>query len=185
MPIHSIYLSKLTAEQRLDLTNRLYDQQSGACFLCDRPIDLEVHKGALEIDHVIPIAVKGPDDPSNFALVHGNCNAKKGASDLRVARLLNIFESLQEEAREKGDRGANLSHVLRHFGGAKANLRVKETPGKVAFALSAAGDDRVQENPLYEDPLSHIKYFLDCSRWNTCTTTIGSTRAPSAPISVA
>lgn len=160
MPVHSIYLSKLTAEQRLDLINRLHDRQSGVCFLCDTPIDMEVHKGALEIDHVIPIAVKGPDDPSNFALVHGNCNAKKGASDLRVARLLNIFETLQEEARGKGDRGPNLSHVLGRFGGARANLRVKESPGKVNFALSAAGDDRVQELPLYEDPLSGMKYFF-------------------------
>lgn len=160
MPVHSIYLSRLSAEQRMDLERRLHEKQSGMCFLCDGPIDLEVHKGALEIDHIIPIVARGPDDPSNFALVHANCNRKKGASDLRVARLLNLFERIQETARGKGDRGANLGHVLRHFGGAKANLRLRESADRVSFALSAARDDSVREIPLYDDPLSGMRYFF-------------------------
>lgn len=160
MPVHSNYLSRLNAEQRIDLERRLHERQSGVCFLCEAAIDLEIHKGTLEIDHVIPIVSKGADDPSNFALVHGNCNAKKGASDLRVARLLNLFERIQEKAREKGDRGANLSHLLGRFGGAKANLRLKELGDRISFSLPLAGDDRVYDIPLYEDPLSGMKYFF-------------------------
>ena len=160
MPAHSIYLSRLNAEQRADLERRLHERQSGVCFLCEAAIDLEIHKGTLEIDHVIPIVSKGADDPSNFALVHGNCNAKKGASDLRVARLLNLFERIQEKALEKGDRGANLSHLLGRFGGAKANLRLKELGDRISFSLPLAGDDRVYDIPLYEDPLSGMKYFF-------------------------
>jgi HNH endonuclease len=159
MSIHSLYLSRLGPDERIELERRLLDRQSGKCFLCDAEIDLALHK-ELEIDHVIPLATRGEDGENNFALTHSSCNRKKGASDLRVARRLMLFERIQVEAMEAGARGANLGHLLAHFGGAKRNLRLKEEGDRVRYTLTAVGDERIREAPLYEDPLSKMKYFF-------------------------
>jgi 5-methylcytosine-specific restriction endonuclease McrA len=34
---------------------------------------------SLEIDHIIPLAEGGRDDESNWALLHKECNRKKGS----------------------------------------------------------------------------------------------------------
>src|SRR5437867_1063415 len=113
MATTSPYLASLDDEARGALEHRLLDRQSGRCFICPEMIDLVLHAGQLEIDHIIPRADNGPDDENNFALTHATCNRQKGASDLRVARRICEFEYLQRAAIEQGERGANLGHVLR------------------------------------------------------------------------
>src|SRR5262249_53032790 len=105
MPAHSIYLARLSQNQRHELEQTLWERQKHKCFLCDLEIDFDLHGKDLHIDHIIPIVHKGPDDPINFALTHGPCNEKKGATNLEIARRLLQFEELQSSARQANQRG--------------------------------------------------------------------------------
>ncbi len=157
----SRYLSGLTDEQReKKLQQRLHDRQSGRCFICDQKLDLVLHKGQLDIDHIDPLAEDGLDAENNFALTHSSCNRSKGASNLKVARRLAEFERLQEEAREAGRRGANLGDVLARHGGGKAALRIRRDGEMVQFAFSEIGDNVIRSTSLFADKLSGMSTFF-------------------------
>ena len=158
MSDHSPYLSALDKPGRLALERRLWTQQSGKCFICDEAIDLVLHDGLLDVDHIQPLAELGPDDENNFALTHAACNRSKGASDLRVARRMSEFQRLQERAQAAGDRGATLGHVLQKYGGAKASLRVKREETALHFVLSDVGEKGITSVPLFKDGLSGMEY---------------------------
>ena len=121
----SRYLSGLNGEQREQLEQRLHESQGKRCFICDQAVDLFLHKGQLEIDHIDPLLEDGLDAENNFALTHASCNRSKGASNLRVARRLAEFDRLQEEAQQAGKRGANLGDVLARHGGGTAELTLQ------------------------------------------------------------
>ena len=108
----SEYLAGLTANARTALEDRLHDQQSGECFICNQAIDRTLHQNQIHVDHIDPLTEGGADDEHNFALTHSRCNLIKGASSLRVARCMAQFEELQHQAVDRGERGANLGHVL-------------------------------------------------------------------------
>lgn len=101
----SKYLSSLSSDQRNELQQRLYNRQNKACFICEKKIDLHLHEGALEIDHIDPLVTQGKDADQNFALTHTSCNRKKGPLNLQVAKRIVKFESLQkmQSTKEKGD----------------------------------------------------------------------------------
>ena len=160
MVAQSQFFASLDEAGRKALQQRLWDRQSGRCFISNKPIDLVLHAGQLDIDHIIPRADDGPDEENNLALTFANCNRQKGASDLRVARRIAEFEELQAAAIEQGERGANLGHVLRRYNGAKAQLRLKRCNGAVEFALSEAGKNEILRVPLYKDTLSDMEYFF-------------------------
>lgn len=157
---HSKYLSALTSEQREQLEHRLCDRQSGRCFICEEIIDLILHKGQLDIDHIDPLIKDGLDSENNFALTHASCNRSKGASNLAVARRLAEFEKLQEQAIEQGKRGANLGDVLEKYGGAKALLRLRRENDRVELSFSEVDDNRVLTFPLLHDKLSGMDTFF-------------------------
>ena len=94
----SKHLGALTVEERATLEQRLAFRQSGRCFICDDPLDLMLQKGQLDVDHIDPLAEDGLDAENNFALTHQSCNRSKGAANLHVARRINEFERLQEQA---------------------------------------------------------------------------------------
>lgn len=142
------------------LEHRLFERQAGRCFICDEAIDLMLHQGQLEVDHIVPRAEGGTDDENNLALVHLSCNRSKGASDLRVARRMAEFDRLQREAQNRGERGANLGHLLKQYGGAAARLRLKRDGDTVQYTLAEAGDNRIHTVPLYKDRLSDMEYFF-------------------------
>ena len=152
-------LAALDKEARTALERRLLERQTGKCFICDDPIDLVLHDGQLDIDHIIPLTDHGPDEDNNFALVHSSCNRSKGASDLRVARRMAEFDRLQTEARRHGERGANLGHVLERHGGARAKLKLRRSDDRVEFVLAEIGETAIRTFPLYKDPLSEMEYF--------------------------
>ncbi len=58
MPV-SKYLTSLNPDRRAELEQRLLSRQSGRCFICDEPIDLVLHRGQLDIDHIDPLVSKG------------------------------------------------------------------------------------------------------------------------------
>jgi len=157
---HSPFLDALGPAERTDLEKRLHDRQSSKCFICDESIDLVLHHGQLEVDHIEPLAEGGADSENNFALVHTHCNRQKGAADLRVARRMAEFDRLQDDAKHAGERGANLGRVLSRYGGAKFSLRLKEEQDQIRFVLDRLDDSSVQSTELYKDPLSGMRYFF-------------------------
>ena len=156
----SRYLSGLSGEQRERLELRLQQRQNGRCFICDKPIDIVLHKGQLEIDHVDPLLENGLDGENNFALTHASCNRNKGASNLRVARRLAEFERLQEEAQQAGKRGVNLGDILAHHGGGTAELTLKVQESHIEYSLPHAGDNDIHHATLFRDKLSGMSTFL-------------------------
>lgn len=158
MPVHSLFLSKLKPDQRRELVNRLHVRQNGVCFICEKPIDLDLQRDALEIDHIIPIAADGKDEENNFALTHEPCNRRKGSSDLRVARVLERFSRIEQEASGGDGRGANLGHVLQAYGGAKESLRMIIDKGAARFSIQSDEGAPITTVPLWQDPLSGMNY---------------------------
>src|SRR5437762_1858507 len=134
-------------ESRAALERKLLGMQTGKCFICDETIDLVLHKGQLEVDHIVPRSENGPDEENNFALVHLACNRQKSAADLRVARRMSQFERLQTDAVKRGERGANLGHVLKKYGGASKELTLKIGDETVQYAL--AGKPEIRSVALY------------------------------------
>jgi hypothetical protein len=112
----------------------------------------------LEIDHIVPIASGGKDEENNFALTHEPCNRRKGASDLRVARVLHRFGRIEEEANRETGRGANLGHVLKVYGGAKTPLRMIVEKDTARFSLPSEQGIPVITLPLWRDPLNGMGY---------------------------
>lgn len=150
----SRYLAGLDAEQRGRLEQTLLTRQSGRCFICDDPIDLVLHKGQLDIDHIDPLVEAGLDAENNFALTHASCNRSKGAANLQIARRLAEFERLQAEAQKHGKRGANLGDVLERHEGARWAFRLRRVDDRVEFSLAESGDIRIRHAPIVHDKLS-------------------------------
>lgn len=156
----SRYLAGLDAEQRVKLEQKLLARQTGRCFICDDPIDLMLHKGQLDVDHIDPLAQDGLDAENNFALTHASCNRSKGAANLEIARRLAAFERLQEKAQETGKRGANLGDVLSRHDGGKAFLRIRREATHVEFSVPEVGDNSIRRVPIFHDKLSGMDSFF-------------------------
>ena len=157
---NSRYVASLASEELQAFREKLHSIQSGKCYICRKPIDLQLHEGSLELDHIEPLAVGGKDTDINLALTHSICNRNKGASDLRAARCLAELHELEQAAKDRGDRGANLGDVLQNYGGAERALRLKRNGSRVEFSFPHAGDNGIHMAPLYEDKLSGAQYFF-------------------------
>lgn len=155
----SLYLNKLSGNERQELVDRLLSAQTGNCFICTKPIDLEVHR--CDIDHVEPIKTGGKDHPDNFAATHESCNRSKQASDLRVARILASFDSIAESLAPES-RSPNLGDVLASYGGAKHDLAVALDGPALKTSFSDVGQNDVFNFPIYQDEISGFSYsFLN------------------------
>lgn len=150
----SLYLSKLSKEDRASLEKQLWNQQGGKCFISGKEMIIDVHE--LDIDHIIPTRDNGPDGPDNFALTLASYNRSKQAADLRVARVLARFDQIAESA-DSDDRGANLNDVLKAFKGATSTLHGQISGDAMTFVVS--GDDTVTV-PIHTDKLSGMRYFF-------------------------
>ena len=153
------YLDSLTDQEQQSLRQRLYDTQRGLCFICEELLDLQLD-GQLDIDHIDAQAIGGPDIENNYALAHSSCNRSKGKSPLKVARAMATFTRLQSEARASGERGADLSHILKKYGGSKNSLRLDYSGSTADFKLSELGKNEAQSVPLLQDQLSKMWYFF-------------------------
>jgi HNH endonuclease len=155
----SLALSRLNQDERTDLERRLFEVQGGKCFICEDAINLTVHAGTLDVDHVEPSAAGGKDDESNWALTHASCNRSKQDANLYVARVLARFQRLRARC-ELEERAPNLADVLAPEGGASASLGFQIEHGQARYALSAVDDDTIRSVPLYRDELSGMRYFF-------------------------
>ena len=153
----SLYLSRLSKEDRNKLVQQLWDQQNGKCFISEEAIDLNLHE--VDIDHIIPTRDAGKDDPSNFAITLSHYNRSKQAADLRVARVLARFERIKAGA-VSDDRGANLNDVLHAFGGAAHDLRLKLDGDALTYIVPAKGEEKTVSTSLHTDRLSGFRYFF-------------------------
>lgn len=152
----SFGLKQLSSEQRAQIIKELWAAQNKCCYISGKPIDLELHAGELDIDHVIPTRDNGKDDKSNWALTFSHYNRSKQASDLRIARILARFESLRASVADP--RGVNLGHVLESANGSKYPLKFATSDGFLRYSLAASGDASIREAPLWRDELSGLDH---------------------------
>lgn len=155
----SLYLSRLSLEERIELERKLWESQGRNCFICDKGIDLELHRSEIDIDHVEPIKVGGKDDPINFAITHSSCNRSKQAADLRVARTLARFADIREQCACE-NRGPNLSDVFAKYGGANRDIGIRINDTVVQYSFPEIGNNSIYSSPLYKDDLSGMEYFF-------------------------
>jgi len=158
MPVRSKYLASLSEEERMKLRERLYKRQEGKCFICYKPIDLELQP--VNIDHIIPLSLGGKDDESNLALTHETCNQRKQDANLEVARVIYKFEEIREKVYKSDGFAPDISHILKEFGGSKYELSIKVENGKVKYSFPELGDSTIHETVLYNDELSGFKSFF-------------------------
>lgn len=153
----SKYLRNLSSDDYNALTKKLYNMQNGICYICQKPIDLDIH--STNIDHIIPLANKGKDSEDNFALTHESCNKSKQDANLTVARSLAVLDEIRHKisAGELGKsevKTASLRHVLEYFGGSKYEIRYKIENGVFKYALSDMGKEDIISVPIFTDGLS-------------------------------
>ncbi|MGE3062911.1 MAG: HNH endonuclease [bacterium] len=155
----SLYLSKLNSKEKESLVNELHSIQKGKCFICGEDIDLNIHEGNYDIDHVVPLKMKGPDNPNNFALTHSSCNRSKQASDLNVARILKGFEMLRNKLTVE-NREPNLNDILDQNMGGKYSIKFRIENNYIKYSLPESGKNEVLSERIFEDKLSGFKYFF-------------------------
>lgn len=152
----SLYLRHLSIQDREALVNNLHESQNGNCFICGQEIDLELHAGHIDIDHIEPTSAGGKDGPANFALTHESCNRSKQASDLRVARVLASFSDLAQQIVEK-NRSPNLGDVLDRYGGSRFTLPVTVNESSMKTSFADTGSNEVTTLPVYKDEISGFR----------------------------
>jgi len=156
---HSIYLSRLNSDERAQLVKKLWENQGGRCFISGKEIDLDLHKGQLDIDHIVPLVNGGKDDSTNLALTFSSANRSKQAADLNVARIIWKFKDLAEET-QKENRNPNLTDVLKQYGGSSHKLRYRIEGDSIKFSFAEIGRVDIITLPIYTDKLSNEKYFF-------------------------
>lgn len=157
---HSLYLSKLSPQQREELIKRLWECQKGKCFISGKEIDLNLHKNAIDIDHIIPLVNKGKDDESNFALTFSSANRAKQATDLNLARTNWSYKELADYLQKEENRNPNLNDILKKFEGASFNLNYLIKDNKIKFSFPEIEKNEIFEVPIYYDVKGDVEYFF-------------------------
>lgn len=157
---NSIYLGRLNHDERKALVRHLWEIQKGKCFITGDDIDLQLHEGQLDIDHIIPLTNGGKDDETNFALTFSYANRSKQAADLNLARINWKFKQQVEELQCNENRNPNLTDVLQQYGGAKFKLKYYINDNTVCFSYSEINRVEIIRLPVYTDTLSKERYFF-------------------------
>lgn len=154
--MHSQYLSSLSTEEYTALKKELFGIQQGKCFICQRDIDLDIQE--TDVDHVIPLANKGKDDKSNFALTHSSCNRSKSDANLYIAQILYKIKALQEKVLNEEHRSASLKDVLKAEGGSQYDFKYKIEADELIYSFSEIQDVNIYRSRIYTDDLSKEQF---------------------------
>ena len=139
---------------RDELISVLLQQQQHCCFICEKPLDPNLDK--IEVDHIVPRAKGGKDDPNNYAATHEICNKSKSDSDLRIARSMARYEAIKEAHAAEGPTRPNLGDFLAACDGAKYDLRMKREGDTLTYTMSELETTHYQ-TPIYKDKLSGME----------------------------
>ena len=149
---------------------RILNFQGNKCFLCLEPITIDqedlravnvgrqtIEQIKLEKDHIIAKSLpQGLDSEENYAIVHLECNRKKGTKPLLLARRILAFErdkrkygedftlgKVLELARERYSLGAKIKKIFLHnLGDNLVEVQFKTQDGKGI----------VRKIPIVDDP---------------------------------
>ena len=69
---NSRFVSQLNQNELQALKEKLNDIQLSKCFICHETVNLQLHEGHLELDHIRPLRDGGPDAENNLALTHAS-----------------------------------------------------------------------------------------------------------------
>jgi len=151
----SKYLSSLSKEDYDKLTQKLWNIQSHKCFICEEEIDLSLN--TTNIDHIIPLVLKGKDAEENFAITHESCNKSKQDANLKIAKVLARLKKIQDNVHSKGNKAASLKDILDNYGGAKYDFKYSIENNILKYSFSEFGDNKIYNVNIYEDNLSKEK----------------------------
>lgn len=142
---------------REQLISKLLEQQRGRCFICEKPLNPQLDN--IEVDHIVPRAKGGKDDPNNYAATHEVCNKSKSDADLRIARCLARYETIKEACASEGPTRPNLGDFLTAFQGGKYVLRATRDGDLLTYTLPEMSPDR-HTACVYKDKLSGLEYVF-------------------------
>ena len=74
------------------LERALFCREKGLCALCKSDLTSLFHThGKLAIDHIVPIALFGVNDPTNLQILCEVCNSKKSGNEVITSNTLPVF----------------------------------------------------------------------------------------------
>lgn len=74
------------------LQRALFCREKGLCAICKADLTSLHHvNGKLAIDHIVPIALNGVNDPTNLQILCEACNGKKSGTEVVTSNVLPVF----------------------------------------------------------------------------------------------
>lgn len=74
------------------LERALFCREKGLCAICKTDLTSLFHTyGKLAIDHIVPIALKGVNDPTNLQVLCGKCNGEKSGITVVTSNSMPVF----------------------------------------------------------------------------------------------
>lgn len=74
------------------LERALFCREKGLCAICKADLTSLHHvNGKLAIDHIVPIALNGVNDPTNLQILCEGCNGKKSGTEVVTSNALPVF----------------------------------------------------------------------------------------------
>lgn len=148
--VHSEFLAKLSEDERNDLIKRLLASQGGVCYLCEKPIDLELDKDDIDIDHIKPLhpiafEPKGNDDEYNMAVTHAHCNRAKSNKSVALYKAILKIKNLEEQRKD-----VSLKDILEVCGGSKKELKYSISDGIFKYKVG----NEILSSQIFTDELS-------------------------------
>lgn len=151
----SQYLRNLSSDAYKELSLKLHKMQNGCCFICQQPIDLDVH--TTNIDHIVPLNPGGKDNETNFALTHESCNKSKQDTHLCVARALHRLKVIQDAVQKKENRAASLKDLLESCDGSKYDFQYKITGDEIIYTFDKLGSTEIKRAQIFTDLKSGVQ----------------------------
>ena len=143
-------------DKKRRILEKLLKSQNYICLFCEKPIEysprlnLNEFFKKHEVDHIKPLTEKGArDDDSNWVVLHKECNRKKGAKPLFLAKRINKFLKDREQFGEK----LTLGKVLEIHGVESAPILMKiVNENRAEIRFNDYGRETTVNVPIEKDP---------------------------------